>query len=304
VLLTATREERIRAIGYDYDGQPKRRVEKCNLCGRTAFANVTQSDRYGFSAGSDLCLACGLVFLNPQLTEEAYADFYARVYRPLVSAYHGRLIDPESIEAEQAVYAEALAGLIEPWTRASRGGRLLDVGGSTGVVAELLSIRFGLEGAVLDPAPAELERAAQRGLVTIAGTIESAGVAPGTYAVVTMCQTVDHLLDIAGALATIANILDTGGIFFMDIVDFRAIYLQARNIEQATKIDHPYSLTEQTAERYLAQAGFRVLKKDSPADQLHIGYVCVRGEPRTPAPEPDWVESQLAELRLVQTGNV
>lgn len=300
VLLTDEREKRIRALGYDYVSLPKERIERCNLCGETAFVAVAYSDRYGFPAESDLCLACGLVFLNPRMTRRAYATFYERVYRPLVSAFHGRSIDAEAIEEEQEVYAHALGDLLDAFMGDRRGGRFLDIGGSTGVVAEVLSRRFGLRGFVLDPAPAEVERARRRSLEAAVGMVETFRPPAEQFSLVTMCQTVDHLLDVAGALAKARDLIEPNGLFFADIVDFRTAYLTSRSVEQATKIDHPYSLTEVTAEAYLLRAGFRIVQKDYAADHLHIGYVCVPGEPRSARISSESVSQSLAEIRFVQ----
>lgn len=234
------------------------------------------------------------------MTERAYATFYERVYRSLVSAFHGRVIDAESIEGEQEIYANALGDLLDPFMRDRHGGRLLDIGGSTGVVADVLSRRFGMRGIVVDPAPAEAERARRRGLEATVGMVETFEPPTEQFSLVTMCQTVDHLLDVAGALAKARHLLDPNGLFFADIVDFQAAYLAMRSVEKATKIDHPYSLTEATAEAYLLQAGFRIVQKDRAADHLHARYVCVLGEPRSAPISSESVSRMLAEIRSLQ----
>jgi SAM-dependent methyltransferase len=293
--------ERIAALGYDYAAQPKERLGRCNLCGHDRFAIVTHSDRYGFPAESHGCLRCGLVFLNPRLSPAGYGAFYESVYRPLVSAYHGRLIDARSIEQEQAEYAAALEQLLEPFLDGGRGASLLDVGGSTGVVAAALAERFGLQATVVDPAPEELERAAARGLATAAGTMETLDLDGASFDLITICQTVDHLLDVAGAFAKARALVDEHGLLFVDIVDFRAACRRLRSVEGATKIDHPHSLTELTAEAYLARAGFTVVRKDYAADHLHVGYVCRPGSPVPDAlPPPDDVARLYRELRAIQ----
>ncbi|MCP4248500.1 MAG: hypothetical protein GY778_15740, partial [bacterium] len=121
------RAGRIAALGYDYVGQPKWRRESCNLCGDQRFVTLTHVDRYGYPATAQGCLACGLVTLNPVMTSEAYTRFYIDVYRPLVSAYHGRLIDARTIQAEQQSYASALAELLGPRLEKWGGRSLLDV---------------------------------------------------------------------------------------------------------------------------------------------------------------------------------
>ena len=49
------------------------------------------------------------------MTADAYGRFYDGIYRPLVSAFHGRLIDAATIQAEQREYAAERAD----WSRRS-----------------------------------------------------------------------------------------------------------------------------------------------------------------------------------------
>ena len=95
------RRQRIGAVAFDYATQSVQPVAECNLCGGERFVVLAHRDRYGYSAQAPACRQCGLVFLNPVMTADAYREFYTRVYRPLVSAYHGRLIDAKTIQAER-----------------------------------------------------------------------------------------------------------------------------------------------------------------------------------------------------------
>lgn len=289
------------ALGYAYDAEPKEHVTRCNLCGGSQFSVVADRDRYGFAAQSLGCRDCGLVFLSPRLTPDAYARFYDGVYRPLVSAFHGRRIDAESVEADQIPYAERLAGVLAPFFAPRPAGVILDVGGSTGVVSARLANALSMRALVLDPAPDEVERARARGLEGLVGTIEDWERPEERFELVLLCQTIDHLLDVSGALAAIRDVIADDGYLFVDIVDFRAAYLRSDSVEAATKIDHPYSLTEATAEAYLERAGFTVALKDYAPDDLHVGYVC---RPALPAPEArpsrESVMQLFDELRAAQ----
>jgi ubiquinone/menaquinone biosynthesis C-methylase UbiE len=301
VVLDDSRHQRLAALGYDYAEQPKSQFDACNLCGSRAFTTISHRDRYGFPATTDACGRCGLVFLNPRMGAREYGHFYESVYRPLVSAFHDRLIDAETVELDQIVYGRALVATLAPYLEPRRGGNLLDVGGSTGVIAEVLAQRFELRGTILDPAPAEIERARARGLDALVGTVEAFDPGERRFDVVTICQTLDHLLDVTAALAGVRRLLAPDGLVFVDIVDFRAAYLRAWSIEAATKIDHPYSLTEPVAEAYLARAGLRPVLKDYAADHLHVGYVCVTADPDPEAlPDPETAQALFREIRLVQ----
>ncbi len=295
------RRERIAKLGYDYAAKPKRRMLRCNLCGADRFVTLTHTDRYGYPATADGCLRCGLAFLNPVMSASAYAEFYTDVYRPLVSAYHGRRIDADSIQDEQRAYARARADFIEPQLGERGCKTLLDVGGSTGVVAHALKKRFDLLATVIDPAPLEIEVARELGLETVEAFVEDYDSGGATYDLVVLCQAVDHLLDVSLSLAKIRDLVSEWGLFFVDIVDFRAAYRRNGSVEEAVKIDHPYYLTDEAMRCYLARSGFEVLAIDYAADHLHVGYLCAPSEREPDAlPDPGVVSDQWREIRAIQ----
>jgi 2-polyprenyl-3-methyl-5-hydroxy-6-metoxy-1,4-benzoquinol methylase len=178
---------------------------------------------------------------------------------------------------------------------------MLDIGGSTGVVAHRLTEEFGLAGTLIDPAPLEVEQAQRLGLETITGLVEEYDFGGRVFDVVIICQTVDHLLDVAGTLARVRDLLTPSGLLFVDIVDFRAAYLRNWSVEAAVKIDHPYYLTESTMGAYLRRSGFDIVRADYAADHLHVSYVCRRGTPEPGAlPPAGDAEAMLREIRFVQ----
>jgi SAM-dependent methyltransferase len=299
--ILAERRDRIAALGFEYAAQPKVRVEHCNLCGGATFIGLTQRDRYGYPARASGCSRCGLVFLDPVMTADAYARFYTVTYRPLVSAYHGRLIDARTIQDEQREYAVERGTLLAPYVEGRGYRSMLDIGGSTGVVADIWARRFGLRATVIDPAPLETAEAKALGVETIEGLVESVDLAERRFDVVVLCQTVDHLLDAARTLRRVRELLSDDGLLFVDIVDFRAAYLRNWSVEEAVKIDHPYYLTEATMTAYLRRAGFDIARTEYAADHLHVGYVA-RPSPAMSEvlPDEDQVQALWREIRFIQ----
>jgi predicted O-methyltransferase YrrM len=295
------RRERIEALGYQYQAQPREAVTACNLCGATTFLVLTHRDRYGYPAEAHGCLRCGLVFLSPRMTAASYGRFYDGIYRPLVSAFHGRLIDARTIQGEQREYAAERAEFIRPFIQGTGLQTMLDIGGSTGVVAHHFAREFELAGTLIDPAPMEVEEARRLGLQTITGLIEEHDFGAQRFDLVIICQTVDHLLDVHGTLARVRGLLSDRGLLFIDIVDFRAAYLRNWSVEEAVKIDHPYYLTESTMTAYLRQAGFEIARVDYAADHLHVGYVCRPATaPAASLPDAREVRAFFGEVRFVQ----
>lgn len=284
---------------YDYKAREKQWISSCNLCGGAKFTVLNHTDRYTFPASANACDNCGLVFLNPVMTKAEYGEFYARIYRPLVSAYHGRLIDANTIQAEQADYAQALSVFLEPYLGGKQFKNLLDVGGSTGVVASALAKRFNLAATVLDPAADELACAKAEGFTVVPGFVEDYN-GKERFDVIIVCQTIDHFLDARGAMTKLRELINPNGLLFVDIVDLRAAYLRNWSVEEAIKIDHPYYFTEASAKALLARSGFEVVRSNYAADHLHIGYLC-RPVPYQPdaLPSPDATQRMFDEIRYV-----
>jgi 2-polyprenyl-3-methyl-5-hydroxy-6-metoxy-1,4-benzoquinol methylase len=287
------RAARIAAVGFDPAGTEQETVSRCNLCGATEMSKLARVDRYGYETSFQLCGRCGLGFLSPRLTRGEYGRFYDDVYRPLVSAYNGRIIDSVNVNDDQRAYADDLYSFLlgrlgkDPET-------IMDVGGSTGVVGGALGRAFGAAVTVLDPAPDELAVAEAAGMETIAGFAEDHDAGGRTWDLVLLCQTVDHLLDVAATLDAIAGMIGPGGHAFVDVLDVQLMARRVGSLEGAVKVDHPFYLTRATALGFFAKAGLNV-EADRLTEDNHWGFLLSRTEPA----EPDWDELGRARDELL-----
>jgi SAM-dependent methyltransferase len=290
---TEERAARIAALAYDYAGREKEAVGSCNLCGSTRHVEACRRDRYGYPAVAWVCAGCGLGFLSPRLTAAEYTAFYAGTYRPLVSAYHGRTIDATTVQADQRQYAAELVDFLRRALPAPPS-TVLDVGGSTGVVGGGIAAAFGARATVLDPSPDELAVAEAAGMAAIAGFIEDYDPKGQTWDLVLLCQTVDHLLDVAGALSRLREMTTEGGHAYVDILDVGYVLDREGAIEEAVKIDHPYYLTRDTALAYFARAGLEPVAERL-SDDGHWGFLLSPGKPA----QPDWADLESGAERLL-----
>lgn len=289
----STAAQRIAALGYDPGSQSMERPLACNLCGaRARSVEVARRDRYGYPTTLVVCGRCGLGYLSPRLNAAGYAHFYTGVYRPLVSAYHGRRIDAETVQIDQRGYADGLAQFLAPLLPASPA-TILDVGGSTGAVAGVLAERLGGRATVLDPAPDELAVARAAGMEAIAGFAEDLDPGGRHWDLVLLCQTIDHLLDVGATLMALRQVTTDAGRAFVDVLDVGFVLRRAGTIEGAVKIDHPYYLTRPTAVAFFDLAGYAVVAERL-SDDGHRGFLLAPGERH----QPDWteLESSAGEL--------
>ena len=297
-----SKKQRIEALEYNYDSKEKEYLDTCNVCGSEKLYQLTHKDRYGFNASVYACSKCSLTFLNPRMKAQEYSDFYESVYRPLVSAYHGRLIDAVTVQQDQKAYTKNMIKWLQPFLENQSYKSLLDVGGSTGIVASGLMDTYKLKATLIDPAPDEVEEAKALGIESITAFIEDWDPKDRKFDVIGMFQTIDHLLDAKGTFQKLREIIEDNGLLVVDIVDFRNAYLRHWNINEGTKIDHPYYFTEESTETLLVRTGFEPIKKIVSEDQLHILYICRPvSANENYLPSKNNVKEYLKEIRFVQS---
>jgi SAM-dependent methyltransferase len=262
--------ERARAF-FDYEAQPREWVHACDLCGLSfrgplSYVQVASRDRYGFPAGSAACLNCGLVFQGRPLAPAGLRALYAGPYRALVSAWHGRPINRETLEPEQRAYGRRLRAEILSARPHWIPTRVLDLGGSTGAVVSTVAAYAWLT--LVEPCVAEAAAAARRVNRVVVQSAEDFEPGDERWDLILLCQAVDHLRSISTVLRKVRTWLAPGGRFFVDAVDSERIPEAERY-----KIDHVYALTPATMRRYLETAGFVAREVPAPSAN-HVAFLC------------------------------
>ncbi len=255
------RMERCKTLGYDYAARATRDVVTCNVCRQKNTYPIAQMDRYGFAVTCLECKNCQTAWLTPRMSPADYQDFYSHWYRPLLSAWYGKEFSAESIETDQTLYARIVCDSLSKWIIQKNGGSLLDVGGSTGIMAQALADMFQLVPTVLDPCEAELARAKQRGFATIHGQIESTGIFE-KFDVITMMQTIEHLSDPRAVMLKLKCLLNPGGIIIFDCNQWQ-MQKTAKPIEMFVKIDHLHYFADYSIRWLVESCGLNLITKVS-----------------------------------------
>jgi 2-polyprenyl-3-methyl-5-hydroxy-6-metoxy-1,4-benzoquinol methylase len=286
---------------FDYAAFATEAVDTCALCGAADAVPIIQGDRSGFPATAVMCRRCSLIWLNPRMPADQYARFYAEgTYREIVAELRGKPQDFERLKKSQEEYAAAVINIIEQLGAPPSFSTLLDVGGSTGVVASAIAKRFGWRATVVDPATSELEYAASLGCETEYGIAESWEQADRTWDVVGLFQTVDHLLSPEAVLRKLRSCLAPSGWLIVDIVEIRAMLKAVNTPSDAIKIDHPYSWSVPTMAAMLAKVGLHVAAWASTQPLWKTLFVCRATQPR-PWAVPAWdAPDEIA--RLIKAG--
>lgn len=265
---------------FDYEGAEQEHASHCDLCGAyaTDFVPVAERDRYGFQVSTRCCAGCGLLFQYPRLAPAGLRALYSGPYRALVSAWHGREINAQTLYGEQVEYGKRLSGVL--WRELGHGDedetcaacfrrRVLDLGGSTGRVAHVVGWHVSADHVtVVEPGMAEAAVAVGNVHRVVVQSAEDFDPGEEKWDLVLLCQTVDHLRSISAVLRKVKGLLAPGGRFFVDAVDSSLIPEPVRY-----KVDHIYSLTPATMRAYLERAGFVAREVPAPSEN-HVAFLC------------------------------
>lgn len=254
----------------------------CNLCGRddyrvrfpaTADAAVPRVDAfrcthsgYGHHPQVVQCRHCGLVYSNPRWPPDTVLDAYTAVEDEVyVEERHGR-------ELTFRHHLRQLERIIGP----AGGRRLLDVGAYIGVFVEVAAAA-GWQAEGVEPSLWAAAAARQRGLAVHTGTLATAGLAEGSFDVVTMWDVIEHLPDPAAELERARCLLRPGGWLIVHTMDFGAPIARLMGGRWPWLMDmHLYYFDRRTLRALHERHGYRVVWQGAQGRYLRLGYLASR----------------------------
>jgi 2-polyprenyl-3-methyl-5-hydroxy-6-metoxy-1,4-benzoquinol methylase len=186
------------------------RIVACSLCGgvqaRTLFV------RHGFRY--EACGNCGLVRVNPQLTQQAIADIYRHGYE--AKSANTAPVDAPLSAAERGIL-DALAHY------AGSAGRLLDVGCFQGRFLHAAA-RSGWQATGTEIARDAADYARKnRGLDVRLGPLEEIRFADGSFDAVVLLDVIEHVPDPRRTMEEVRRVLRPGGIAYLWTPNFDCI---------------------------------------------------------------------------------
>ena len=175
----------------------------CPICDSSKISYYTE--KYGFNM--DKCGNCGLIFCNPYPTNNQVSFYYNSEMKKFENEFF-----MESFEQRIHIFLPR----IEILKKFSTSGKLLDIGSSIGIFVEALNQSVhSFEVTCCDIS----EDACQK-LSNLYPSVEVINAdyrnlnAKNTYDIVTMWDTVEHIVNQNELLRSIKNILNDNGFFF------------------------------------------------------------------------------------------
>ena len=138
------------------------------------------------------------------------------------------------------------------------GGRLLDLGCAYGFFLKEAACAFACVG--MDVSPHGVAVARSQGLDARCGTIEAGGFADGSFDVVTLLDTIEHLPSPRATIREAHRVLAPGGLLAISTGDAGAPYPRChlRSWRLMTPPQHLYFFSRHTLRRLLESSGFKI----------------------------------------------
>ena len=276
-------------------------VTFCNICGSSRHVVLTSRDRYGLPFRNALCLDCGLFYLVDRFEFSAYSDFYSTgAYRTISCEFNGVTHTMGKVQSDQVGYAKSLVRVLSGFVPLARSGKLLDVGGSAGIVAREVANQFGMHGTVLDPASDEIDAARAAGLDAHVGSVED-WQTEDRFDLILLCRSIEHLFDLKLSLRRIRSLLTPQGLFYCDIADFMEMCRIIGAPETFAKADHCYWLTQSTALQIFRTVGFELVSMNILSGSGYAGFLLRPSEAAGPeVSTAALIHGQIAEIQDIE----
>lgn len=185
---------------------------QCCVCDAANATQIGAGADYEYRTSEDIfkamkCASCGLIYLNPRPEVSEFATIYP-------SNYHAFDFAEADYGIVYKIRSRLEANRLLSWCKdLPDDARIVDVGCGDGFHLKLLQ-QYGkktwqLEGVDLDERAAEM--ANKKGLRVHVGSIEELNLTKDSYDLAIMIQTVEHVEKPDAVLATVKNILKSGG---------------------------------------------------------------------------------------------
>jgi len=217
----------------------------CPICGRG-------DDELLFLKGGfriARCPGCGLVYVNPRLTQRALTALYdAQAISPTAYYLLTRREDERSFDAR-----------LELIERYRSPGTLLDLGAGTGTFSKVARAR-GWQPRALDLNAASVQRCRELGIYAIRAAFPSSALQGRVFDVVVMNDFLEHVGDPVAVVRAARELLAPSGVLFITTPDVGAMVarLAGRRWLHLKPNEHLLYFDRRTITTLLEHTGFRV----------------------------------------------
>jgi hypothetical protein len=239
---------------------------------------IGDRDRRGHPLRTTICRACGLVWSNPRPSEADVRQYYSREYR---LDYKGQSTPSLRHIARSARGALNRYRALAPYIK--EGDRIYDAGAGGGEVVYTLR-KLGFDAIGIEPDERYACHARESlGVPVETGFVQDATYPGGSFDVVTMYHSLEHVEDPFAILSRLRGWMSERGVLLIEVPNVEAVCIAPGH---RFHFAHFYNFNRETLEALGRKAGFDTLETTTSSDGGNLISV-FRVGPCAQAPRAD-----------------
>lgn len=249
-------------------------------CGSNNFLKIAAKDRFGLPFQNLICKQCGLLVLNPQISEISLSKYYNEIYHPLiVGTTHGSLLEDLVHERQgenifNFVKDDLNKSTINVCEVGCAGGSNLKLFSE---IAKTHAIRCNLYGSEYEDHYAT--KAKEIGLSITTESIESLSNFGVNFDIIILSHVLEHFTNIKKALKLFRNLLNNDGLLYIEVPGLMNLVSYNNDFINYLVHAHNYNFNLTSLKNLLALNGFKLLKGNEKVQALFIKGVNYTKEP-------------------------
>ena len=258
------------------------KTERLKTYGKLYASTIKDADGNILNGTVVLCTDCGMIFTNPRMTEVELEIFYRDEYRKIYGKNIDGLVASQVIHARHAL--EALRDI-----RFTVPPTLLDVGCSTGTFIEMCQ-KHGMIAFGIEPNLSTFTIAKNKGLSVANVGIENFN-SYRKYDILTIQNTLEHLVDPVKMLGKARELLEDGGCLLISVPDFLTT-AHYTHPDAWFSCAHLYHFTHLTLTQLLEKCGFKEVASFGFQESIGDKLICLykKCDPKEPVLVPHKTE--------------
>lgn len=241
------------------------------LCGGNEFICIAKKDRFGLPFFSILCKNCGLLLLNPKISESSLKEYYDSIYHILVLGHQPGVVMENLVSERQG---ENIFDFIKSHLK-QKSLLVLEIGcasGSNLVVFKDLAKKQGIDCELYgsEYEGHYVEWARKRGINVVKGGVESLFKFGKTFDIIILSHVFEHFFDPLKELTRIKSLLKDDGLLYIEVPGLLNLSEYQNDLIGYLVHSHNFNFNLNSLENILSINGFSLLKGNEDVQALFL----------------------------------